>query len=239
MCAWHVLFVPWPRALGDSLDEHTALAADVQIISNRKPAAGGPGARMKHPDRPHTTAGMEYEYKNRQWLAATAAKGKDYLEVWYTGSMSIALSSLDASAVVYVRGHSLPGSPTIFTKVGGDTSHLTASEVGDRLIASGLRESFAGDIKCYNCHSADSGTEGGDAFAQRLADYLFDKGFVTCRYWGYLGSMSSFPEAVAGRAGVHKDSKADGRPNWRAQVARRRITPRGLTAAEHALARFR
>ena len=237
MCAWHVLFVPWPRALGDQLEESTALAADVQLISpNRKAADGGPGARMKHPERPHTTAGMEYEYKNAQWRATTDAKGKDYVEVWYTGATSIILSGLDASSVVYVRGHSLPGSPTIFTKVGGNTSHLQASEVGDRLIASGLRESFAGDIKCYNCYSADSGAEGGDAFAQRLADYLFGKGFVTCRYWGYTGSMSSFPEAVKG-GGMEKNSQWDGGPKVRAKLARRRITPRGLTAVGQALAK--
>ena len=239
MCAWHVLFVPWPRALGDTLEENSALAGDVRLIApNRTAGDGGPSARMKHPDRPHTTFGMEYEYKNQQWRAAATAKHKDYVEVWYTGSTSIILSALDASAVVYVRGHSMPGSATIFTKAGGATSHLTASEVGDRLIASGLRATFAGDIKCYNCHSADAGDAGGDAFAQRLADYLFGKGFVTCRYWGYVGSMSSFPEAVAG-GGVHKDSEAPGRPKLRAKLARQRITPRGLIAAEHALARLR
>jgi len=233
--SWHVLFVPWPRALGDSLEAHTALANDIQLVPSPD---GAPSARMKHPERPHTQFGLEYEYKNRKWKEAMTVKNKLYTEVWYTGSTSIILSGLDGSSVVYVRGHSLPGSATIFTHGGGKTSHLTAAEVGDRLIESGLRESFAGDLKCYNCHSADPGYAGGDAFAQRLADYLFNKGFVTCRYWGYMGSMASFPEAVLGGR-VQKDSAAEGRPNIRAKLARRPITPRALIAVEQALAKYR
>jgi hypothetical protein len=231
---WHVLFVPWPRALGDTLEAYSALADDVRLT----PGPSGPAARMKHPERPHTGFGMEYEYKNQEWRKATRAKGKEYTEVWYTGSTSILLSSLDATGVVYVRGHSMPGSPTIFTKSGGNESHLQASEVGERLIESGLRESFGGDLKCYNCHSAEANpASGASGFAQRLADYLFDRGFVTCRYWGYAGALSSFPEAL--RAGVAKTSNTPGQPALRARVARQRIVPAGVMAAGVGLARFR
>jgi hypothetical protein len=241
---WHVLFVPWPRALGDTLEEHTLLASDVRLTPG--PGKGADrmkqaAARMKHPERPHTGFGLEYKYKNEQWRAATAAKGKEYTEVWYTGTRSVILSSLDATGVVYVRGHSLPGSSTIFSKTGGERSHLRASEVGDRLMASGLRETFAGDLKCYNCHSAEAHPETATSgFAQQLADYLFDKGFVACRYWGYAGALSSFPEeALAGKGKVMKTSNTPGSPQVRARVARRRIMPAGLIAAEAALSRFR
>lgn len=90
---------------------------------------------------------------------------------------------------------------------------LTATEVVQRLRACGLRPSFAGKIKCYNCHSAnDQGS-----FAYKLEEALSAAGFNRCSVYGYVGSLTSegaranTPDsAQGGTHGLHKGSRVDG-----------------------------
>jgi hypothetical protein len=118
--------------------------------------------------------GQEYKSKNLNWKAAEAEKGasKDWFEVWYSGRVSPIIFGLrTVEEQIYIRGHGQPGDSGIYS--GGFNWRLGAEEVAKRLIASGLQTSFAGKIKCYNCHSAEQGIN--EPFAQALADYCIPK----------------------------------------------------------------
>lgn len=147
--------------------------------------------RMEHEAASGNFPGHEYVSKNREWKKAEAAKnnGKDWYEVWYTGRVSPIIMSLNANDQIYIRGHGLPGD----TEIQSSAWKLDADEVARRLIASGLQKNFAGKIKCYNCHSAESGID--KAFAQAFADRLYSSGYKSCEYFGYFGALDSFPGA--------------------------------------------
>jgi hypothetical protein len=92
---------------------------------------------------------------------------------------------------------------------------ISYEEVVERLIPTGLKREFSGDIKCFNCHSGEAydpkdpdqkadqarGTNR-DPFAQLVADELHARGYKLCRVFGYIGSLDSF--AKAGSQGLHK-----------------------------------
>ena len=187
MAHTRILFVPWPRAMGVSIGVSTAFESNVV-----NPTNGRERIRFKDPNKVRSDAGLEYEYKNRVWRTSDTAGGKSVHEVWYTGSMSIILLGAPATSAVYIRGHCIAGSPSLFTKKLGGEEHLTAAEVATRLIESGLPTTYAGTIKCYNCHSAEPvGSD--DAFAQRLANLLFHSGYTNCTFEGYIGALDSHP----------------------------------------------
>jgi hypothetical protein len=151
--------------------------------------------------------GQEYKSKNQNWKAAEAKKGepKDWFEVWYSGRVSPIIFGLrTAEEQIYIRGHGQPGDSGIYS--GRFNWRLGAEEVAKRLIASGLQTSFAGKIKCYNCHSAEQGTD--EPFAQALADYLYSKGYKSCEFFGYYGALDSFPGANENKLDKSKDEKA-------------------------------
>jgi hypothetical protein len=102
-------------------------------------------------------------------------------------------------------------------------SCLTGYDVASRLIQSGLRTSFDGKIKCYNCHSA----EGTSGFAQSLADTMFAKGFVRCTFWGYSGQLSS----AYGDDRHKSSSEGPARPSER----RLQVFPKGALSMASAL----
>jgi hypothetical protein len=138
--------------------------------------------------------GQEYKSKNRKWIDAEEEKGKKvWTEVWYAGRVSPIIFSLrTADEQIYIRGHGQPGETKISSGKGNWS--LAAKEVAKRLIESGLQPSFAGKIKCYNCHSADSGI--GESFAQAFSDYMYySEGYRSCEYWGYYGALDSYPGA--------------------------------------------
>jgi hypothetical protein len=141
---------------------------------------------------------------NTEWIRwMTANKpGDRIVEVWYSGSPDPAIRSMrSASDTVYIRGHN---DGTLGTSIqvarGGDV--LSASQVADRLIASGLHKKFQGKIKCYNCHSAEKFDGFKKSFAQAFADYLYNHGYDLCTYYGYEGALDSFYKA--GSAGEHR-----------------------------------
>ncbi|WP_284321298.1 hypothetical protein [Dyella acidisoli] len=100
---------------------------------------------------------------------------------------------------------------------------LTAKEVFNRLKQSGLKESFEGKIKCYNCHSA----EGYPCFAEALADEFEAAGYTRCRIYGYRGALSSKYDGVKGHKtsmGVFKEG--DMEREERASAVRVLVYPR-------------
>jgi hypothetical protein len=173
----------------------------------------------------------EYDDKNTQWMGQEAGKGNMWAQVYYDGKKHSVLENLLAGQV-YIRGHGNPGDPEIQIGRGGQRVH--AKEVGLRLIKSGLSRKFSGEIKCYNCHSAEADPAAGKvAFAQLLADFMSSKGYKLCTYQGYAGQLDSFHKA--GSTGTHKYSR-----EWqvtggvgtqvekgRASANRYQITPRG------------
>jgi hypothetical protein len=175
---------------------------------------------------------------NTQWIDWTAANqngaDKQVTAVWYSGSAEPIMQNLGvATDQVYVRGHN---DATLGTgiQVARGGSVLSAAEVGQRLIASGLKTRFQGKIKCYNCHSGEKFAGYKSSFAQALADYLYNHGYKNCSYYGYEGALDSFYKA--GSQGTHKyrrDKETTGGAvrqveGGRASENRIQITPRFL-----------
>lgn len=146
--------------------------------------------------------------KNKQQIDHDIAKGHEAFSVWWNPKKKDPFISSLNTGQVYIRGHGMPGFQSIEGGRGGERVHY--DDVVDRLLSAGLHKSFTGDIKCYNCHSAEMGdpTSGdpevgdGTPFAQRIADELYRRGVRGCRVFGYYGSIDSF--AKDGSSGKHK-----------------------------------
>jgi hypothetical protein len=183
----YVLFVPWRSA--SQLDRALFIGR-----SGRSPGSVN-------------FAGDEHHQKNVQWKQLAQddrmQNKKEFYEVRYTGRQSIILLSM-TDGQIYIRGHGLAGDACISS---GQDSHesarLHANDVARRLIDSGLQPGFAGKIKCYNCHSAESGP-GEAPFAQVFADAMYQAGYQHCTYWGYEGQLTSFYEDRPNDPNLHK-----------------------------------
>ncbi|HFE38028.1 MAG TPA: hypothetical protein ENK06_06360 [Gammaproteobacteria bacterium] len=154
--------------------------------------------RMEYGDK-----GPEIMRKNFKVIEHELSLGHAPIAVWYNGRKQPFVQSF-TTGQIYIRGHGMPGFISIEGGRGGERVHY--EDVAKRLISSGLPKSYQGDIKCFICHSAESGKPGtdpeitdGQPFAKSLADYLYSKGYKACRYFGYLGSVDSF--AKEGSAG--------------------------------------
>ena len=148
-----------------------------------------------------------YVTKNNAWIefldaraknkgTETAREGaKETYQVFYKPGRSSPMMRALGDDQVYIRGHSTSGQGEIFSGSGrnGIGTTLGGAEVGRRLIETGLQPSFGGKLKCYNCWSGATGTA--SDFAQIFADYMWDKGFRSCRFYGYKGALDSFPDA--------------------------------------------
>ena len=128
------------------------------------------------------------------------AKGNGAVAIWYDGKSNPFMASFNTGQI-YVRGHGMAGFVSIEMARGGERIHYT--DVVDRLVTSGLKKAFAGDIKCYNCHSAETGVPGSDSqiddgtpFAQYVADELYARGYKSCRVFGYTDAIDSFPKGA-------------------------------------------
>lgn len=164
--------------------------------------------------REYGSEGKNAEKKNQLMIDHELNKGKTAVDVWYNGRKSPFVQGM-TNGQIYIRGHGMPGENIIEGGRGGE--HLRYDEVVDRLIKSGLNKSFSGKIKCYNCHSAESIDPtgniaasvietGGTAFAQLIADEMFHRGYRSCTFWGYEGSIDSLPKD--GSQGKHKYVRA-------------------------------
>lgn len=112
------------------------------------------------------------------------------------------MSGLLQGSEIYVRGHGAPGSHTLSNDV-NDTDVLKYDEVADRLLSHGLKNTWIGRIKLYNCNSGAC-TLGRQSFAAKFAQYMrFKKGYHLVSYVGYFGSIDSYPH-FEGAASHHK-----------------------------------
>jgi hypothetical protein len=154
-------------------------------------------------DKSDLTAFNEYGRanggSNTEWIDGT---DKQVTAVWYSGNPDPTIQNLGvATDQIYIRGHN---DATLGTSIqvarGG--SVLTAEEVAQRLIASGLRKRFQGKVKCYNCHSGEKFAGFKSSFAQAIADYMYNHGYDNCTYYGYEGALDSFYKE--GTKGAHK-----------------------------------
>ncbi|MBN8889023.1 MAG: hypothetical protein ABS99_03655 [Acetobacteraceae bacterium SCN 69-10] len=149
--------------------------------------------------------------KNQIEIDREIEKGNMAVEVWYDGKKAPFLAGL-SEGQVYIRGHGMPGFRSIEGGRGGE--RVDYHTVVDRIIASGLRKTFAGKIKCFNCHSAETGVVGSDPevegppFARLIADEMYTRGYKFCTFYGYLGAVDSF--AKDGSAGKHKYARGLG-----------------------------
>lgn len=213
-----ILFIPWAKSLGVSVSEGTTFANNIVTEDSGR-------VHLKNPERSRSPDGGEYRLKNEKWIEAAKQREKTVYEVWYSGSMSIMLLALTGNSQIYVRGHCTPGSPKIFTKsTGNPDGNLQFNEVADRLIDTGLDVDFSGKVKCYNCHSAEGGIE---AFAQLFADYMYQKGYKKCTYYGYEGALDSLGGGqlnASVKGNGHKHSTAGGR----ASKFRKQVIPKGV-----------
>lgn len=166
------------------------------------------------------TAQFEYgaiqggDNKNQLTIDHELNKGNVAVQVWYDGKKNPFLAGMN-DGQIYIRGHGMPGENLIEGGRGGEKVRYT--EVVNRLIKSGLKKTFTGKIKCYNCHSAETidpagnlwaaVTEtGGMPFAQLVADEMYARGYRACTFYGYVGSIDSLPKD--GSAGKHKYVRA-------------------------------
>ena len=135
----------------------------------------------------------KYQSKKAGNFRWQRAKGDptDWVTVWYDGKVSKTLVGL-TDQNIYIRGHGMAGKTTI--EIGRNGTYLSAADVAKRLGESGLRSSFAGNIKCYNCHSAEQGVLAEDAFAQAFTNYMYSMGYTDCFYFGYIGRLDSYPK---------------------------------------------
>ena len=165
--------------------------------------------------------------KNQIEIDREISKGNVSLEIWYDGKKSPFLAGM-TDGQLYIRGHGMPGFRSIEGGRGGE--RVDYGTVIDRLIKSGLRKTFMGKIKCFNCHSAETGVIGSDPevegppFARLIADEMYTRGYKHCTFFGYLGAIDSY--AKDGSAGIHKYARAKGGVEMaRASEARIQFTP--------------
>lgn len=109
---------------------------------------------------------------------------------------------LSHGSEIYVRGHGGIGDHEIVNDEYG-TSALSYKEVARLLIAQGLRKTWFGRIKFYNCNSGTCKL-GSQSFAAKAAQYMrFKKGYHLITYVGYLGALDSYPVDEGGKK-MHK-----------------------------------
>jgi hypothetical protein len=132
-------------------------------------------------------------------------KGRQAVAVWWRPGVRDSFLSSMNTGQIYVRGHGEPGTDLIEGGRGGE--RVSSRQVVDRLIEAGLPKAYDGKIKLFNCHSAEAGSrilpDGqqnmmpgfvGVPFAQLVADELFARGYRSCTFYGYTGSIDSFPK---------------------------------------------
>jgi hypothetical protein len=96
------------------------------------------------------------------------------------------------TAVLYIRGHGLPGRD--FLESSDHTSTRTVTELVQLLKGNLFQPSFAGKIKVYACYSGKDGqTPNGPSpsFVQQFADKMWEAGYKSCSFFGYVESVST------------------------------------------------
>lgn len=120
----------------------------------------------------------------RQWIQNGGAKKVAV----YTGSSLPEIKGAGVFDEIYVVGHGAAGDPTIDSDTGVSLKYDT---VAGRLIASGLRKSYAGCIKIYACRGGEA-TDKNLSFAKLFAVEMIKKqSRYLCSVYGYVGSLTA------------------------------------------------
>jgi len=151
------------------------------------------------------SAGGQDMDKLRKDIDHEAEKGNTAVAVWYKPKTKAPFLQSLNTGQVYIRGHGMAGFKSIEGGRGGE--RIDYDVLVDRLVESGLPKTFTGKVKMFNCHSAEPGVPGSDPecvgppFARLVADEMYSRGYKSCTYFGYFGSIDSF--AKEGSQGKH------------------------------------
>ncbi len=152
--------------------------------------------------------------KNANTLMDDVEAGNAAGVVWYCPDSQPLKGVKGRGDEILIRGHGMAGLASIEGGRGGE--RVSCAEIAKRLKKSGLSKSFAGKIKCFSCHSAESAAPGvagaeGPPFAQVLAGEMRKLGFKSCTYYGYLGAIDSYAKlGSAGKAYYARPSGTGG-----------------------------
>lgn len=148
--------------------------------------------------------------KNAALLAGEASQGNEATTVWYDPTVKPLSGLKNRTDEVLIRGHGMPGLASIEGGRGGE--RVSAQEIAARIKASGLPETFGGNIVAFSCHSAESAAPSieaeGPPFARVLANAMKELGYKSASYFGYLGAIDSF--AKQGSQGLQVYSRPGG-----------------------------
>jgi hypothetical protein len=141
----------------------------------------------------HQTAGKEYNFTSKK-LTSWAEKIGATRRIWKDSPGATFDFQGDTSEIViYVRGHGSVAGTHLSKFENGTGARAKPKHILDGLIANGLKASFAGKIKFYNCHSAEGGAL---SFAAKCASLMRARGFNSALYFGYTGAVSSHTVAA-------------------------------------------
>ena len=143
---------------------------------------------------------IPFDYQNNKELKDWAkdwqayynkAKQKNFEIIEYS-STGKPFTDIPLLSQIYILGHSSAGSDTISAAPGKFAYKILCTGLADRM--RGLSTEFWGKIKVYACSGgAESATS--QAFADKFAKAMRDKGYVNCEYFGYtvpLAAPSTF-----------------------------------------------
>ena len=176
----------------------------------------------------------EFKVKSEQWNEAEKVNlsggidAKKYRQfdivIWEDKIISNEVKDLSTTnSEIFIRAHGSIGATHVSTRntpiedKASVTTAISVTEVCDRLISSGLKTSYAGNIHFYSCYSGvdilpqkmkethakqkikiDNGQTvkkehlvGPDCIARIGAKYLKSKGYVNAKFFGYLGPLKS------------------------------------------------
>jgi hypothetical protein len=134
---------------------------------------------------------QEFLLKSQQWVNSEGdQKHTRNWQIVMNGDPGAPLSSLPFGSTIYVRGHGAPGDHSLDADNHGNGS-IKYDQVCDRMIADGLKRSFAGTIKFSCCNSGVPGF-GAQSFAAKASQYFrFSKGYMLISFVGYMGAVDS------------------------------------------------
>ena len=177
--AKRVIFIPWPRVDGAQFETAKRLyREDSNNTAAEKQVQVGHGL-------------TQFANDSEQWRADRPAKISHVK--YYDGTPDGIIAGLSAFDVIYVQGHGLGGHPRLLPTSNGEADKgLRYGDVCERLIQSGLQQSWNGDLKFNVCESADRGSSGQRPFAALCSEYLHTREY-RCKVWGYSGSVDRRP----------------------------------------------
>jgi hypothetical protein len=152
---------------------------------------------------PWSVGGSDFDPKVDHWIDHAGDGDLKHNKAYYKVNHGDGtdLSKLLWHSEIYVRGHGAPGDHEIDADVNGG-SPLRYDEVAKRLKAQGLKKTWSGVIKLYNCNSGMPSL-GSQCFAAKFAQYMrFDLGYNLISYVGYTGIVRS---RYSNENGAHKN----------------------------------